>query len=284
MSEPLHSATELLRLAASSAISPEEFERQLWTLSKGHQRRGRQYKSGDVRIYRSTIWPRIPTTNSAANDLERPKSVDDLSYPQKHVTPLNRANLAGEPVFYASAGLPPSLVECRAEKGQHFVCSEWRNTIDLRLQEVGLSATGGTSDDVERIYHEIFTSTDPAMYRFSARVARHLLGSGNPVSGLLYPSIAAQNASQNVALTIAFVDTGLRFVNASLYHLKSVPAPPQYEIEEIDFALPDHDGTLNWKGRRRQWVIRKQGDELRMVSTGWSWDAYDVAGALVDPE
>jgi hypothetical protein len=190
--------------------------------------------------------------------------------------------LEGEPVFYASAGIPPSFVECRSEKGQHVVCSEWRNTIDLILQEVGLSADGGTSS-VERIYHEIFRSTDPAMYRFSARVARHLL-SGDPISGLLYPSIAAQNASHNVALRTRFVDTGLRIVNASLYYVKNVTASLQYEIEEMDFALPDHDGSLNWKGRRRQWVLRKQGDQLKMVSTGWSWDAYDVSGALVDPE
>jgi hypothetical protein len=283
MSEPLRSAPELLRLAASNAISPEEFECQLWALAKGHQRIVRQYKSEEVRIYRSTVWPRIRSTNSATEELERPKSVADLSYPPKHVTRLNRANLAGEPVFYASAGLPPSFVECRVEKAQHFVCSEWRNTADLLLQPVGLSDDGVTSD-VERIYHEIFTSTDPAMYRYSARVARHLLGSCSAVSGLIYPSIAAQNASQNVALTARFADTALQFVNASLYYVKDVTGPLQYEIEEIDFALPDPEGGLNWKGRKRQWVLRKQGDELKMVSIGWAWNAYDVAGALVDPE
>jgi hypothetical protein len=283
LSEPLHSAPELLRLAASSAISPEEFERQLGALSKGHQRIARQYKGGDVRIYRSTNWPRIPTTNSAAIELERPKSVADLSYPPKHVTPLNRANLAGEPVFYASAGLPLSFVESRLKKGQYVVCAEWRNTLNLLLQEVGLSA-GGIMSDVERIYHEIFTSTDPAMYRFSARVARHLLDFGNPVSGLIYPSIAAQNDSQNVALKTMFVDTGLRFVNASLYYVKDVTGPFRYEVEEMDFAIPSRDGSLDWKGRKRQWVLRKQGDELKIVSDGWALNAYDVAGALVDPE
>jgi hypothetical protein len=209
MSETLHSATELLQLVASSAISPEEFERELWALSEGHRRRGRIYKSGDVRIYRTRIWP----------GPERPKSAADLSYPPKHATHLNRANLEGEPVFYASAALPPSFVECRLEKGQHVVCSEWRNTIDLILQEVGMLADGKTSDDVERIYHEIFTSTDPAMYTFSARVARHLL-SGDSISGLIYKSIAAQNASENLALKTGFVDAGLRLVNTSMYYIK----------------------------------------------------------------
>lgn len=268
----MHSAKELLSLAASCAISPEEFERELWTLSKGHQRLGRKYKSGEVRLYRTRIW----------SELGRPKSASDLSYPPKHVTPLNRANMEGEPVFYASAALPPSFVECRLEKGQHVVCSEWRNTNDLLLQEVGLSADGNPPD-IERIFREIFTSTDTAMYRFSARVARHLL-SGDPISGLLYPSIAAQNSSHNVALKTEYVDAGLRIVNASLYYVKNATDPHQYEVEEIDFAVPNPDGGLSWKGRKRQWVLRKKGDELRMVSTGWSFDGYDMSGVLVDPE
>jgi hypothetical protein len=121
------------------------------------------------------------------------------------------------------------------------------------------------------------------MYKFSARVARHLL-SGDPISGLLYPSVVTPSTSQNVALTTAFVDSGLRIVNAAFYHVTSVTAPLQYQVEEIDFALPEANGGLNWKGRRRQWVLRKQGDQLKLVSTGWSWDAYDMAGALVDPE
>ncbi len=270
--EASYSATELLRLAASEAISPEEFERELWAASKGHVRRARQYRSGDVRIYRTRVW----------DSLERPKSVSDLSYPPKDSTPLNRANLEGEPVFYASAGLPASFVECRLERGQHVACAEWRTTIDVLLQEVGLSGEESIPD-IEKIYEKIFRSTDPKMYRFSARVARHLL-SNDRISGLLYPSIAAQNGSHNLALKTGFVDAGLQFVNASLYFIKDITTPQQYQTEEIDFALPTNDGSLDWKGRGRQWVLRKQGDRLKMVSTGWSYDAYDLSGALIDPE
>jgi RES domain len=269
----LHTTTELLRLVASNAISPEEFERELRVLTpKGHRRAARKYNGGAVRIYRTRIW----------HGLKRPESILDLSYPPKHAAPLNRANLASEPVFYASAGLPASFVECRLERGQHVVCSEWRNTTDMVLQEVGLLA-GGNASDIERIYHSIFTSTDSAMYKFSARAARQLL-CGDQISGLLYSSIAAQNASHNLALKTEFVDAGLRIVNVSLYYLKNVMASLQYEIEEIDFALPKPDCSLDWKGRKRNWTLRKQGDELKMVFNGWSYDAYDVAGALVDPE
>jgi len=104
--------------------------------------------------------------------------------------PINRANAEGEQVFYASAGLPPSFVECRLEQGQDVVCGEWRNTATMVLQEVGVSETSDASG-IEELYFEIFTSRDPGIYPYSSRVAHHLM-SGN-ISGLLYPSIAAQN-------------------------------------------------------------------------------------------
>jgi hypothetical protein len=134
------SPTELLKLAASNSISPEDLERELGALAKGHQRRARKYKGGDVRIYRARVWHRP----------ERPQSVAELSYPPKSVTPQGRANAKGEPVFYASAGLPPSFVEYRLKTGDHVVCSEWRNTAELILQEVGLS-DGWATSEVERV-------------------------------------------------------------------------------------------------------------------------------------
>ena len=265
-------ATELLQRAFAGSISPAEFEQELWCLSKGHQRRARIYESGVVRIYRSRTW----------QVSKRPTCTADLSYPPKDCATLGRANLAGEQIFYASAGLPPSFVECRLSKGQYVVCSEWRNTANLVLQEVGLSLGKNTSS-LEQIYHQIFTSGDPGMYIYSAHVAHHLL-SGDSISGLLYPSIAAQSGSHNVALKPSVVDTGMRFVNASLYYVKDVAGAHQYEVEEIDFALPQVDGSLDWKGRKRQWTIRKQGDQLKFVSNGWTWDAYQPDGSLVDPE
>jgi hypothetical protein len=193
---------------------------------------------------------------------------------------LNRANEEGEQVFYASAGLPPSFVECRLEAGQNVACGEWRNTAKMTLQEVGLSEDQSPSG-IEHLYHDIFTSPDPGMYKYSARVAHHLMS--GPISGLLYPSIAAQNKSHNLAVKAAFVETGLRLVNAAFYHIRGVK-DQQFETEELDFAIPDSKGVLEWKGRKKQWVLRKQGDELKMVSNGWTWDAFAPDGSLVEPE
>src|ERR1019366_1908103 len=186
-----------------------------------------------------------------------------------------------ESIFYASAGLPPSFVECKLEQGQHVVCGEWRNTTNMILQEVGLSEELDP-EGLERLYHDIFTSPDPKVYGYSSRVAHHLMS--GPLSGLLYPSIAAQNKSHNLALKADFVDGGLRLINASFYRIKDVKAKHQYEIEELDFAKPDSKGIFEWMGRKRQWVLRKQGDELKMIANGWTWDAYSLDGKRVEPE
>jgi hypothetical protein len=265
------SVAELHQRARARSIPPEEFEKELWRLSKGHQRRGRVYEAGKVRIYRARVW----------RESERPKSMADISNPPKHVSRLNRANEEGEQVFYASAGLPPSFVECRLEQGQNVVCGEWRNTAQMTLQEVGLSEDLDPSG-IEQLYHDIFTSPDPGVYKYSARVAHHLMS--GPISGLLYPSIAAQNKSHNLAVKADFVETGLRLINASFYHIKDMKDGHQYETEELDFAIPDSKGVLGWKGRKRHWVLRKQGEEFKMVSNGWTWDAYSPEGSLVEPE
>ena len=84
---------DLIQLALSGAISPEEFERELWVRSKGHIRRAGIFKNGQVRIYRTRSFL----------ELEHPKSVAEISYPPKRAARVNRANLEGEPVFF----MPP---------------------------------------------------------------------------------------------------------------------------------------------------------------------------------
>ncbi len=212
--------TELHQRASAHSISPEEFEKELWRLSTGHQRQGRRYDAGAVRIYRTRPW--------LTSDPARPGFVADISYPKRQR--LNRANDEGELVFYGSAGLPPTFVESRLEPGQTVVCGEWRNTAPMTLQVVGFS-DGRNRSEIEQLYHDIFTSSDPAIYKYSARVARHLMS--GPISGLLYPSIAAQNESHNLAIKAEYVDSSLRLINASLYHIKAIKDRFLYDTDEL---------------------------------------------------
>ncbi len=92
-------------------------------------RSARKYQRDAVRTTRTRVW--------AGSDFR--KVCANSRIPPKHLTSLNRANLEGDPVFYASAALPASFDEPRLSAGQYVVCSEWRNTMDMTLQGVGLS-------------------------------------------------------------------------------------------------------------------------------------------------
>jgi hypothetical protein len=102
---------------------------------------------------------------------------------------------------------------------------------------------------------------------------------------LLYPTIAMRGNVDNLAIKPCYVDEGkLEFVNARWYRIDS-RNDFQYEATETDFANSfKEDGTLEWKGRKGQWFLRKQWDQLIMKSENGVWVARDVNGNIVEPE
>jgi RES domain len=262
--------SELLAAAQENKITSEDFLATLWKLSKDHQRQARVYSPEAITIYRTRVF----------NENIRPNRIENLSYPPTEYCKLQRANDVGEQMFYASAGLPTTLAESRVITGQYIIVSKWRNNKEIVLQEVGLNAE---LQGIEQLYHDIFTARDEGMYKYSSKVANHLMAS-EFIDGLLYPSIINQNQSHNLVLKKDTVDEGLVFINASLYIVKSVSSDTKYEVEELDFATPTNDDLLDWKGRRKQWIIREAGGKLKMRSNGWDWEAYTPEGVYVEPE
>jgi hypothetical protein len=264
--------SEVAKLAKAindQALEPDQLLSELWRLSKGHRRKAKAYNNGTAEIYRTRTY----------NLLTRPQMVSNISYPPINKAKLQRANKEGQQVFYASAGMPTTLSESRVKPGQYIVFSRWVNTERMVLPEVGFDTA---TDGLERIYHDIFTTTDSSKYQFTSVVAEHLMG-GDQLAGLMYPSISSQNKSANIVLKKSFVDNHMRCRYASLYHIKSIKGQ-QYNTEEIDFAKPNEAGRLIWKGRVRNWVLKNKGDELKMVSNGWDWNAYLSDGTYVEPE
>lgn len=261
---------ELQDAAFDGSISPNDFLKELGQLSTGHKRLARQYSLGDVVLYRTRVFDQ---------DI-RPLKVAELSYPPVKFCKLQRASGIGEQVFYASAGMPTTLAESRVAASQFLIVSKWKNTRDLILQEVGLN-TG--SQEIEQLYHNIFTSREEAIYPYSSKIANHLIGS-DPIGGLLYPSIINQNQSHNVVLKKEFVDSGLRFVNAVFYNVNSISNDNKFEVDEVDFATSSDGISVDWKGRKKEWPLKNQGDEVKMVSNGWDWEAYTVDGHYIEPE
>jgi len=175
--------------------------------------------------------------------------------------------------------MPATLAESRVKAGQYIVFSRWINTKAMILPEIGFDlSTGG----LEKLYRDIFTTPEESAYHLTSIIAEHLMG-GPELSGLLYPSIINQNGSENVVLKSSFVDESMKCIYASLYHIKNIDGQI-YETEELDFAKPDATGKLDWRGRIRNWTIKTNNGELRMVSNGWDWNAYLPDGTYVEPE
>lgn len=160
--------------------------------------------------------------------------------------------------------------------------SEFRCYSEMFVQEIGFEVSSGGHFDYEDLIHELFVNRGNELYDYSSLIAAHLLG-GEEIHGLTYPSIESRNSSQNLALKTSFVDSHFQLINVTAYRIMDVHEQFIYAVEEFDFGLPS-DGAVVWKGRKKNWKLTSQGDSLKMVSNGWSWDAFAEDGTLVDPE
>lgn len=267
--------TQLLTLARSKSISPEDFEKKLWELSTEQERTARRYtgtSSEPIRVFRSR-----PFTTDAL-----PTEAAEYSYPNPSICRMGRANVQNAPVFYASAGGPTTFVESRCAVGNIVVVSEFRCYAEMVVQEIGFAGNDQTATEYEILMHELFVAPGNEYHEYSSRIASHLM-SGDFVHGITYPSVASGSRSQNLALKTSFVDTALHLVSTTAYKIKEITEPFRYEVDEIDFGTLDR-GKVSWKGRKKKWSLTRKGQELRMVSNGWNWDAFDEHGNLVDPE
>ncbi len=262
--------SDLMEAVKKNEVSPDIFLSELWKLSKGVQRKAPKFGPGQVTLYRTRVH----------RGEILPKKITDLSYPPLEKTRLRRANDASEQVFYASAGFPTTLAESRVRAGEFIIASKWQNTGDLVFQKVGLEER---MSEIEAIYHEVFTYRGESMYAYSAKVAAHLMGA-DFISGLMYPSIINENKSHNVAIKKDHVDKSLAFVNATLYKVEDIFNDTKYKVVELDFALPSDNEFLDWKGRKKQWVLSSPGSELKMISNGWDFDVYASDGTFVNPQ
>jgi hypothetical protein len=124
-------------------------------------------------------------------------------------------------------------------------------------------------------------------YKLTVAVTETLIA-GTTADGLLYPTIPMSARADNLALLPDSVASGLAFVRAKHAKHEIVRSVEglQIKADVIDFAPGvKEDGTLDWKGRTEQWVLRKQGDTLTMgVDEHGEYVARDPLGNIVDAE
>ncbi|RYX87791.1 hypothetical protein EON73_00535 [bacterium] len=265
----------LLQQVINKTISPGPFEKEIWVLSKGIERKGRIYNGSEldpIRLFRSRVFEseKLPTSQS------------EFSYPPIDLCKLGRANENKSPIFYASAGGPTTFVESRCKVGNIIVISEYRGTGPLLVQEVGFLNSQSEKNEYERTIHEIFTHPTNDYYEYSSKIAVHLI-SGNQLHGISYPSIISSNQSQNFALKIEYADNFLSLMHCTAYVIKSIEHTFKYDVEEVNFGV-NNNGTIHWKGRKKRWTIKETGGQLAIRANGWQWEAYDINNKLVDPE
>jgi len=81
--------------------------------------------TADNILYRGVPWP------------ERPHRVAELSCRPVAFARLNRANWAGQPMFYGSRGAPPAFYELRAKAGERIALSGWKITQPIWMHNLG---------------------------------------------------------------------------------------------------------------------------------------------------
>ncbi len=133
-------------------------------------------------------------------------------------------------------------------------------------------------------FSERINEANKVKYKLTVAIGRKLLGNNGLLDGIIYPTIQMRGNADNIVLSKEAADRTLRFV--SVEYLEVVEAKDfSYGVNCLDSATRiDLIGTIHWSGRQLQWKLKSKGDELKMLSNGIEWIAYDPMGRRVDPE
>jgi len=119
-------------------------------------------------------------------------------------------------------------------------------------------------------------------YILTIAIAEKLFSHGL-FDGLLYPSIALWANADNFALKANYVDNNLRFIKAEYAGINDVQ-DNLFKVTPLDTATElSADGTIVWKGRPDQWVIRP-GEQFKFAAENGKWVVRDAFGKIVDPQ
>lgn len=249
--------------------SIEELTGRVRQLLEGQPLRCLEFPPG-LLLYRGIISRRLPVR------------VADVSYPAAHyIRRDQRANRAGQAMFYCSATWHPPFFEVGVQPGDQIVISRWQTQQPLRLVSFGYADT--CADDphsnreealrealaklpaptraVAAFLTDTFTKTvrddNQHHYRLSIAVAE-ACQLGTAFDGLLYPSAAMPSPAHNLALHPSFLDAGKLRLQYVEHLLVNHVGTETINVCSLDFAREaGPDGRLHWLGRPGNWVLRE---------------------------
>lgn len=233
----------------------------------------------------------------------KPTNVSDLTCPpQEYIKNDQRVNRAGHSVFYCSTAREAPFFELDVKPNGKIVVSKWETTDELLVNNIGYTKTGFSnwwregmkvnSPETNYLINEYlsqeFTKIVPAgkehLYKTSIAIAE-LFCSCDLFDGLLYPTISMKANADNLALKSRCINEKKIAIKSVEYIRIDAKEDFTYDVTILDFANSfKEDGTIEWKGRRHQWVIRETGGELQMIIKNGQWVAMDKAGNIVEPE
>lgn len=168
--------------------------------------------------------------------MERPKNLDDLTYPPPDFAKTNRLSAQGECLFYGSFdGVAACLYECGAKTNDYFVVSTWVSVEPVSFVCLGftgeaMEGLGGKrkarqaylspqedplghllADWQSKILTRPVRAGDELRYRLSTALARVGLRDSSRADGILYPSVAMDLCGDNVAIRPEVVDKCFAF-------------------------------------------------------------------------
>lgn len=253
-------------------------------LLAGHPVRCIELPAG-VLLYRGVVRDDAPTYWS------------EVSYPPpERVQHNQRANRAGQPMFYASATWHPPFFEAGVQRNDRIVISRWKSEQPLRL--VSFHEPDQCPDDphsnrnqalgqaraslpeparlvaafLTRVFIKSVSEQNSHHYRLSIAVAE-ACELGTAFDGLLYPSAAMPSPAHNLALHPTCLDAGkvrLQYVE----HLRvNRVGTEMLDVCSLDFANHfDQQGRLRWLGQPGNWVLREAGrSTIYQLSPGGGW-------------
>jgi hypothetical protein len=283
-----------------TTVEIDSLKEMLIPLFEGYIKRACRFAPG-LEVYRAVKYDGIPD------------NIAKLKYPPKAIARNNRASREGYSVFYSSTFMNAPFFEVDAKPGDTLVLSKWKTLEPLMVNNIGYTSTAfsklgssrqnpnfGALNDitqtpswnslVDEFLDSEFSKIVPSgkehehLYKLSIAIAEKMF-LADMFDGLLYPTIAMRGNVDNLAIKARYVDeVKLKFVNAKWYRIDSRDGF-QYKATETNFANSfKEDGTLEWKGRKGQWFLEKQRDQLTMKSENGVWVARDKFGNIVEPE
>ena len=146
--------------------------------------------------------------------------------------------------------------------------------------------TGEGNKEIAGFLAELFTrpvaKCDEHSYNITVAVAEKLF-LDDLFDGLLYPTVSMRANADNFALKPRYADKHLRFLKAEFARIDA-ERDFAYDITVLDTATElGDDGSIRWRGRLDQWVLRNQGDQLTFTAENGKWVARDASANIVEP-